>query len=161
MKYETGTNRKVELLEDFERYFDYERIGNSKFIIKDIYDAPLPGIENFFYKTIIIPVKCSKDDYEYLTQCNRWSAECWNALVEQDKLFYEKNKRYMTRGELQTFVKNITPLHAVGNQHVFHKYYRCRDAMFRSIQSQHKDSVKAKLPYKEKQYFYLLLALYI
>lgn len=153
MKYETGTNRKVELLEDFERYFDYERIGNSKFIIKDIYDVPLPGIENFFYKTIIIPVKCSKDDYEYLTQCNRWSAECWNALVAQDKSFYEKNKRYMTRGELQTFVKNITPLHAVGNQHVFHKYYSCRDAMFRSIQLKHKNSVRAKLPYKEKKYF--------
>lgn len=152
-KYETGTNRKVELLEEFERYFDYERIGNNKFLIKDIYDVPLPGIENFFYKTIIIPVKCSKADYEYLAQCNKWSAECWNALVAQDKSFYEKNERYMTRGELQTFVKSITPLHAVGNQHVFHKYYSCRDAMFRSIQSKHKDSAKAKLPYKEKKYF--------
>ena len=74
-------------------------------------------------------------------------------MVIQDKSFYEKNERYMTRGELQTFVKNITPLHAVGNQHVFHKYYNCRDAMFRSIQLNHKDSAKAKLPYKEKKYF--------
>ena len=94
MKYETGTNRKVELLEEFERYFDYERIGNNKFLIKEIYKEPLPGIENFFYKTVIIPVKCSKDDYEYLAQCNKWSAECWNALVAQDKSFYEKNERY-------------------------------------------------------------------
>ena len=153
VKYETGTNRKVELLEEFERYFDYERIGNNKFLIKDIYAIPLPGIENFFYKTIIIPVKCSKEDYEYLAQCNRWSAECWNALVAKDKSFYEENKRYMTRGELQSFVKNITPLHAVGNQHVYFKYYNCRDAMFRSIQAKHKESLKAKLPYKEKKYF--------
>ena len=91
VKYETATNRKVELLEEFERYFSYERVGNNRFFIKEIYNEPLPGIESFFYKTIIIPVKCSDKDYQYLIQCNKWSAQCWNALVAKDKLFYDEN----------------------------------------------------------------------
>ena len=149
-----ATNKKVEYLEEFERYCKFDRIDNRNFVIKEVYDKPLAGFENgFFYKTIYVPVKCSKTDYDYLMKCNKWSAECWNKLVEADTKFHEENGRYMKKSELQSFVKNITPLHAVGNQHVYLKYFNCRDAMFRSIQANHDGSKTAKLPYKKKKYF--------
>lgn len=151
---ETATNKKVELFEEFERFFDFDKPDNRHIKINKIYDDPRPGLENgYFYKTMVIPVKCSKEDYHYLMQCSRWAGDCWNAIVEADKAFYEENNRYMNKSELQTFVKNCTPLHAVGNQHVYLKYHTARDAMFRSIKAKHENSNKVKLPYKKKKYF--------
>ena len=70
VKCETATNKRVELYEEFQRYFDYEKVNKQNFLITKIYDNPLPGLENgFFYKTMIIPVKCSKEDYQYLLLC--------------------------------------------------------------------------------------------
>ena len=102
---------------------------------------------------MIIPVKCSKEDYEYLMQCSRWAGDCWNEIVKADKEFEKNNERLMNKKELQSFVKNITPLHAVGNQHVYIKYETARAAMFESKKSGHKNSNKVKLPYKKKKYF--------
>ena len=151
---ETATNKKVNLLEEFERFFEYGKSDKGTFFIKKIYDVPLPGFENgFFYKTMIIPVKCSKEDYQYLMQCSKWAGDCWNKIVKADNDFYKENGRLMKKSELQSFVKNITPLHAVGNQHVYQKYYVSRDAMFRSRSAQHENSDKVKLPYRNKKYF--------
>ena len=151
---ETATNRKVMLLEEFERYFEFERPDKYRFLIKKIYDNPLPGLENgFFYKTMIIPVKCSKEDYQYLMQCSRWAGDCWNKIVKADNDYYKENKKFMNKKELQSFVTNITPLHAVGNQHVYLKYFVSRDAMFRSRKAQHENNNNVKLPYKKKKYF--------
>lgn len=154
VKCENGQNKKVEQLEEFERFFKFERPDKYHFIIKEIYDKPLPGLENgFFYKTMTIPVKCSKEDYKYLIKCSRWAGDCWNEIVIADKKYYKETGNFMTHKELQSFVKNITPLHAVGNQHVFTKYYSARDAMFRSKQKNHENSNKVKLPYRHKKYF--------
>ena len=154
VEYSKATNKKVEILEEFERYFEYERITNRDFLITNIYDVPLMGFENgYFYKTMIIPVKCSDEDYRYLMQCSRWAGDCWNALVKADNDFYKENGRLMKKGELQTFVKNCTPLHAVGNQHVYLKYFTARDAMFKSRKAEHENSGKVKLPYRKKKYF--------
>ena len=154
VKREDATNKKVEQLEEFERYFNFERPDKYNFIIKEIYDEPKPGFENgFFYKTVIIPVKCSKEDYGYLIQCRKWAGDCWNALVKADKDYYEENKKFMNRSQLQSFVKGLTPLHAAGNQHVYLEYFTSRDAMFRSRKAGHKNSNKVELPYKKKKYF--------
>ena len=154
VKCETATNKRVELYEEFQRYFDYEKVNKQNFLITKIYDNPLPGLENgFFYKTMVIPVKCSKEDYQYLLQCSHWAGDCWNEIVKADKEFDKNNGRLMNKKELQSFVKNLTPLHAAGNQHVYLKYYIARDAMFRSRQAEHKNSNKVKLPYKTKKYF--------
>ena len=59
----------------------------------------------------------------------------------------------MKKSELQTFVKNITPLHAAGNQHVYIKYETARTSMFKSRNANHENSSKVKLPYKGKKYF--------
>lgn len=149
-----ATNKKTEQLENWERFFDYERIDKRTFRINDIYDIPLKGIEDgFFYKTMIIPVKCSKSDYDYLLQCREWAGQCWNELVKADKNCYAETGKCMTRSELQKYVKDVTPLHASGNQHVFVKYFSARDAMFKSIQANHANSDKVELPYKDKKYF--------
>jgi len=154
IKCETAQNKKVELLEEFERYFEFEQPDNRHFLITKIYDKPLPGLDNgYFYKTMIIPVKCSKEDYEYLLQCSRWAGDCWNKLVKADNDFYKENGRLMKKSELQTFVKNITPLHAAGNQHVYIKYETARTSMFKSRNANHENSSKVKLPYKGKKYF--------
>lgn len=154
IKCETAQNKKVELLEEFERYFEFEQPDNRHFLITKIYDKPLPGLDNgYFYKTMIIPVKCSKEDYQYLLQCSRWAGDCWNKLVKADNDFYKENGRLMKKSELQTFVKNITPLHAAGNQHVYIKYETARTSMFKSRNANHKNSSKVKLPYKGKKYF--------
>ena len=111
-----GQNRRIELYEEFQRYFEYEKVNKQNFLITKIYDNPLPGLENgFFYKTLTIPVKCSKKDYQYLIQCSQWSADCWNEIVKADKETYKETGKFMTRSQIQSFVKNITPLHAAGN----------------------------------------------
>jgi len=153
-KYTNATNKKVEFLEELESYCEYERVDSKHFIITNIYDNPLPTLCNgYYYKTIIIPVKCSKEDYDYLMQCSKWAGDCWNKIVEADHSFHEQNDRWMKKCELQNFVKGLTPLHAVGNQHVYIKYETSRDAMFRSIESEHSGSNKVRLPYKKKKYF--------
>lgn len=154
VKYTDATNKKVEYLEEFERYCKFDRPDNRNFVITEVYDKPKIGFENgFFYKTMIIPVKCSEEDYRYLMQCSRWAGDCWNAIVKADNDFYKENGRLMKKSELQTFVKNRTPLHAVGNQHVYTKYETARTAMFKSRELKHENSNKVKLPYKKKKYF--------
>ena len=154
VEYSKATNKKVEFLEKLESYCKYERPDNRRFVITEIFESPLPTLDNgYFYKTMIIPVKCSDEDYKYLIQCSRWAADCWNEIVKVDNNFYKENGRFMKKSELQTFVKNITPLHAVGNQHVYLKYYIARDAMFRSKNAGHENSSKVNLPYKKKKYF--------
>ena len=154
VEYSKAANKKVPLLEKFESYFEFERPDNRHFMITKIYDTPLPVIDDgYFYKTIIIPVKCSDEDYQYLMQCTRWAGDCWNKIVKADNDFYKENGRLMKKSEIQSFVTNITPLHAVGNQHVYLKYYTSRNAMFNSRNAGHKDSKKVNLPYKKKKYF--------
>ena len=36
-------NKRVRLYEEFSRFFDYEKVGKSDFLIKKIYDKPLAG----------------------------------------------------------------------------------------------------------------------
>ena len=154
VKCETAQNKKAELLEEFERYFEFEQPDNRHFLITKIYDESLLGLDGgYFYKTLIIPVKCSKKDYQYLMKCSRWAGDCWNELVKADNDFYKENGRLMKKGELQTFVKNLTPLHAVGNQHVYIKYETARTAMFKSRDKNRENSNKVKLPYRKKKYF--------
>lgn len=154
VKFVESQNKRAELYEEFERYFEFKRPNNKRFVVTKIHETPLVGFENgFFYKTMIIPVKCSDEDYKYLMQCSMWSADCWNKLLKADKEFYNNNGRFMKKGELQEFVKDITPLHAVGNQHVYIKYETSRSAMFASRNAGHQTSDKVKLPYKMKKYF--------
>ena len=154
VKCETSQNRRVALLEEFNRYFEYERPDNRHFTITSIRSEPLAGLENgYFYKTMIIPVKCSDEDYKYLMQCREWAGQCWNELVKADNERYKETGKSMMKSELQSFVKDITPLHAVGNQHVYLKYFSARDAMFRSMKSSHENKDKVRLPYKKKKYF--------
>ena len=90
-----GQNRRIELYEEFQRYFEYEKVNKQNFLITKIYDTPLPGLENgFFYKTMTIPVKCSNEDYQYLMQCSKWAGDCWNEIVKTDKEFRKTMKNF-------------------------------------------------------------------
>lgn len=42
------------------------------------------------YKTLIVPVKCSKEDYLYLLNCNKLSAKVWNLCLKINEEYYEQ-----------------------------------------------------------------------
>lgn len=105
------------------------------------------------YKTLIIPINCSKKNLDYLFQCNRLSAQVWNLCIELNNKYKEQNNKNISMGELQKLTKQCVPLHAKGIHHVVHKYLYARDAMFRSIKAKHENSNKVKLPYKTKKFF--------
>lgn len=106
------------------------------------------------YKTIIIPVKCSKSDYIYLQSLNRYSADVWNYCVEIDKEYKEQTGKYMDMKTIQRATKGCSPvLHAKGVYFVYRKYMAARDSMFRSIKAKHENSSKVNLPYKKKKFY--------
>jgi len=106
------------------------------------------------YKTYIIPVNCNKSDYQYLMQCNKYSATIWNSCVNADIESRKVNNKSLTRSELQFLMKKSVP-HILANSIniVILKYVTARDAMFCSIKAKHDNSSKVKLPYKEKNFY--------
>ena len=110
-------------------------------------------IINIYYKTQIVPVKCNKQNLDYLFQCNKLSAKVWNLCLELDKKYQEQHGKSINRTELQKLTKKCVPLHSKNIQHVVHKYLFARDSMWKSIKAKHEDSHKVKLPYKHKKYF--------
>ena len=106
------------------------------------------------YKTIIVPVNCNKSDYNYLMQCNKYSAIIWNNCVKADQKSREENNKSLTRSELQFMMKKKVPMILANSINiVIFKYITARDAMFRSIKVKHENSNKVKLPYKEKKFY--------
>lgn len=87
-------------------------------------------------------------------QCNKYSAIVWNACVKADKENHKTTGKYLTRSELQFMMKKSVPIILANSiNSVILKYITARDAMFRSIKANHKNSKKVKLPYKEKKYY--------
>jgi len=106
------------------------------------------------YKTLVVPVKCNKTDYQYLIGLNKLSAEIWNRCLKLDKEHREQNNgKQISFKDLQSAVKGYNNLHAKGIGKIFHKYYNARTTMWKSIMSKHENSNKVKMPYKEKKYF--------
>jgi len=85
-------------------------------------------------------------------QCNKYSAIIWNNCVKADKKYYEINKKYLTQSELQFMMKKTVP-HILANSinMVIIKYISARDAMW--SKTNHENSNKVKLPYKEKKFY--------
>jgi putative transposase len=104
------------------------------------------------YKTIRVPLKCNKKDFEYVKNLNKVSAQIWNNCVKMDKEYTKKNKKSMTLSMLEFENKQKFPIHAKGINHIVIKYYNCRNAMWKSIKKKQKNSKLAKLPYKQKEY---------
>lgn len=102
------------------------------------------------YKTLFVPVKCSKQDYQYLLNCNKLSAEVWNLCLQLDKEHKEKYNKFLSMSELQKLTKQCVHLHAKGIHHVVHKYLFARDSALRAKSEGYKEN---KLPYKKKKYF--------
>jgi len=106
------------------------------------------------YKSLIIPVNCNKSDYNYLMQCNKYSAIIWNNCVKADQENINKNGKSLTRSELQFIMKKSVPMILANSIcFVILKYVTARDAMWKSRKAKHKNSGKVKLPYKIKEYF--------
>lgn len=104
------------------------------------------------YKTLIVPVKCSKQDYLYLLNCNKLSAEVWNLCLKIDKEYREQNNgKWIERNEFQKALKNCgIHLHVKGIQHVMRKFIAARDGIKRARKEGRNDVV---YPYKQKKYF--------
>lgn len=105
------------------------------------------------YKTLSIPIKCSKSDLDYLYQCNRLSAQVWNLCVEIAENYRKENEgKWIDRNTLQRLTKKCVPLHAKGIQHVLGKYLAARDAILQARKSNNTTGA-LKFPYRQKKYF--------
>lgn len=103
---------------------------------------------------MIVPVKCNKSDYDYLMQCNKYSAQIWNACIKLDKEHRQQTGNYISQHDLQMTLKKSVPIILANSiNFVIIKYLTARSAMFRSIKAKHKNSSKVKLPYKEKKFY--------
>jgi putative transposase len=105
------------------------------------------------YKTITVPLKCNKKDFEYIKNLNKISAQVWNYCVKIDTEYTSINKKGMNLSALEFETKQKFKLHAKGIHHVILKYISSRDAMWRSRKANHDESKSVKLPYREKEYF--------
>lgn len=101
-----------------------------------------------------MPVNCNKSDYQYLMECNKYSAIIWNACVAEDKESKEINNRHLTQSELQYLMKKKVPIIlATSINMVIIKYVTARASAYKSIEVKHQNSNQVKLPYKEKKFF--------
>ncbi|MEM4995038.1 transposase [Priestia sp. SB1] len=103
------------------------------------------------YKTITVPVKCSKGDYTYLSNCNKLSAQVWNKIIELEKEFRNTNDgKWIGRSHLQKELKGFVHLHAKGIQHIIGKYLHSRDG---ALASKKAGQSNVRFPYRNKNYF--------
>lgn len=104
------------------------------------------------YHSIIIPVKCSKEDYQYLFKCNKESARVWNECIRLNTELWNTKQEYINRKFLQDNIKgnfsNILPAKAI--QLISKKYISARTAVIRARKAGRTD---LKYPYKEKKMF--------
>lgn len=107
---------------------------------------------DILYKTIIVPLKCNKTDFEYLKKLNKISADVWNYVVNMDMEYTRIYGKAMGLSELEFNTKQKFRLHANGIQHIVFKYYYARDNMWKSRKARHKNSKSVMLPYKEKKF---------
>jgi putative transposase len=103
------------------------------------------------YKTIFIPLKCKKADYEYLSRCNILSAEVWNNCLEIENQYRKENDgKWITPSELQKATKQCVHLHSKGIQHVLNKYLHARDS---ALNAKKGNGSNNKYPHRRKQFF--------
>lgn len=109
--------------------------------------------KTIIYKTIFVPLRCNKTDFQYIKTLNSISAQVWNYCVKIDAEYTSINKKGMNLSTLESETKQKFSLHAKGVHHVILKYISARDSMWRSRKANHEESRSVKLPYKEKKYF--------
>ncbi|MGG0308304.1 transposase [Priestia megaterium] len=103
------------------------------------------------YKTMTVPIKCSKSDYKYLMSCNKISAEVWNKVLDIDEQYRKENEgKWIGKNKLQKLTKGCAYIHAKGIHHVAYKYLEAREAALKSKEAGRKDVL---FPYKKKKYF--------
>lgn len=102
------------------------------------------------YKTKLIPLNCTKSDYNYLLGCNRESAKVWNSILEIEKDYRQKNEdKWISQNELQTAIKGIAYLHAKGIQQVNLRYVNARKA---ALRAKNGNGTNNKYPHRKKQF---------
>lgn len=95
-------------------------------------------------------MKVSKEDYNYIRELNKYSAEVWNLCLKLQNEYRESNDgKWIGRNDLQKLTKSCVPLHAKGIHHVVHKFLHARDS---AIAAKSKGE-NNKYPYKEKKYY--------
>jgi putative transposase len=103
------------------------------------------------YKTITVPLKCSKKDRNYLSKCNKLSAEVWNKIMETEEAYRKENGgSWINRSKLQKKLKGVVDLHSRGIQHVIGKYLDAREA---ALEAKKAGRTDVSFPYRTKNYF--------
>lgn len=101
------------------------------------------------YKSVYVPVKCSKSDYKYLLQCNKESAVAWNGIVDISEEYRNNNNgEWIDQNHLQKVTKGICGLHAKGIQQVIIRYVNARQSAVKAKREGHNN----RYPYRKKKY---------
>lgn len=58
------------------------------------------------YRTLTLPIKTSKENIDYLFQCNKESARVWNECIRLNKDLWQKKQKYVDRKYLQDRIKS-------------------------------------------------------
>jgi putative transposase len=104
------------------------------------------------YKTVTIPVNCSKENLNYLFQCNQESARIWNDCIKISKETWEKEQKYVNQNYFQQVFKlgYSKFLTSKSMQLISKKYLSC----CRGIKEARKiGRLDCKYPYKKKKNF--------
>jgi putative transposase len=104
------------------------------------------------YKSYVIPIKnSSKEDIDYLFECNQESARVWNECVRLSGELWKSEERYVDRDYLQTKLKGFSEiLPASCVQVTIKKYLGARTGVQQARKSGRKDE---KYPWKIKKHY--------
>lgn len=57
------------------------------------------------YKSIVLPIKTSKENIDYLFKCNKETAKVWNECIRLHKKLWTEKQEYVDRKYLQDHIK--------------------------------------------------------
>lgn len=104
------------------------------------------------YKTIIVPIKTTQENLDYLYQCNKDNAKVWNECIKLTNNLWEQEEKYIDRKYLQQHIKgNFSNI----------LYSKCIQVTIKKYLSNISGIIKAKkagrndilFPYKQKKNF--------
>lgn len=102
------------------------------------------------YRTLKTPFEATKQDINRLFECNRISAEVWNACLVESKEYSLANEgKWMDKTQIQKATKGKFPLHSQSVQAVCHTYLEARNG----AREARKLGLTNKYPYKKKKHY--------
>lgn len=107
------------------------------------------------YKSYIVPIKTTKENLDYLYNCNKECAKVWNECIRLSKDLWENEQKYADRKYLQDNLKGFTKeIMAKSIQMVAHRYLSSCKAIQKARVAGRTD---LKYPWKQKKNYNMMI----